>query len=577
MSHLNALKTAANLTDVAKILGVKPAGLSYVLFKKGAANNYAQFTIPKRYGGTRTISAPTDQLKMIQERLSNVLQNCIEEINNVNQLKAQIAHGFIRKRSILTNAQAHRKRRYVFNMDLENFFGAINFGRIRGFFIKDRHFALPPPVATVLAQIVCYNNSLPQGSPCSPVVSNLIGHVLDVQLVRIAKREGCTFTRYADDLTFSTNKPIFPVSIAVPVAGQPNIWQVGTGLARIITKSGFTVNSAKTRMQYRDSRQEVTGLIVNQKINVRYEYRHTVRAMVQRLVKTGAFQHTRYVIDPSGALVRQDVPGTAEELRGMLNFIDGIDLYNKSVGQEDDDGNAQDKLSSKETLYRRFLLFNEFYAAPRPVLMCEGHTDNVYLVHAIRSLSGTFPTLATLNTDGTIKLNVRLLKYSGHGLGRVLGISGGSANLAKFVWLYEKARKTFSAPGMKQPIILVIDNDSGAKSVYKSVSTIIGKQPTGAEPSIHVAGNLYVVPTPLSPGKKQSAIEDCFDSATKSVVIGGKTFDAGNDTDSATQYGKVVFAHKVVRAHAGTINFSGFNALLSNIRDVIDTHAKSHP
>lgn len=577
MSHLKALHTATTLSDLAKILGVKPAGLSYVLYKKGPAANYVQFTIPKRFGGTRSIAAPTDPLKMIQKRLSNVLQNCAEEINAANQFKAQIAHGFVRKRSIVTNAEAHRRRRYVFNVDLEDFFGTINFGRVRGFFIKDRHFALPAPVATVIAQIVCFNNSLPQGSPCSPVVSNLIGHVLDVHLVRIAKREGCTYTRYADDLTFSTNKPLFPTSIAVPIAGRPNAWQPGSRLAHSIGKCGFSVNPAKTRMQYRDSRQEVTGLVVNQKINVRHEYRHTVRAMVNRLVKTGAFQHTRYAIDSSGARIRQDLPGTPEELRGMLSFIDSVDRYNKSLDTDDDPAKESAKLSSKESLYRRFLLFNEFYAAQRPILMCEGHTDNVYLVHAIRSLAAAFPTLATVNSDGTIKLNVRLLKYSGHGVGRLLGISGGSANLAKFIWLYEKSRKTFSAPGMQQPVILVIDNDNGAVPVHKSVSNITGKKPSGTEPSIHVSGNLYVVPTPLLPGATQSMVEDFFDSATKSKVIGGKTFDPTSNTDTASQYGKKVFAHKVVRANADTIDFSGFIALLSNIRDVIDAHGKGDP
>jgi RNA-directed DNA polymerase len=577
MSHLKALQAADNLSDVAKILGVKPAGLSYVLFKKGPTKNYTEFKIPKRYGGSRTISAPTDSLKMIQQRLSNVLQNCVEEINAANSFKAQMAHGFIRRRSIITNAYAHKRRRYVFNVDLADFFGMINFGRVRGFFIKDRHFSLQSPVATVLAQIACHNNSLPQGSPCSPVVSNLIGHVLDVQLARIAKREGCTYTRYADDLTFSTNRPMFPAGIATPVAGQPNAWQPGIDLVRVIARSGFTVNPVKTRMQYRDSRQEVTGLVVNKKINVRHEYRHTVRAMFQRLIKTGSFQHTRYIIDPSGALVRRDVPGTAAELRGMLSFIDSVDNYNKNACIEKGGAKEQEKPSTKETLYRRFILFNEFYAAERPVLMCEGNTDNVYLVHAIRHLAGTFPSLATVNADGTIKLNVRLLKYSGHGVGRILGISGGSANLAKFVWLYEKARQKFLAPGMKQPIILVIDNDSGAKPVYKSIATIIGKQPTGAESSIHVAGNLYVVPTPLSSGASQSVIEDFFDSATKSVVVGGKTFDAGSNTDTATRYGKVVFAHKVVRANADTIDFSGFDALLSNIQDVIDAHRAAFP
>ncbi|MGC3085804.1 RNA-directed DNA polymerase, partial [Enterococcus faecium] len=78
--------------------------------------------------------------------------------------------GFKRGYSIVTNASMHKKRRLVLNVDLEDFFGAINFGRVRGFFITNKNFSLPPSVATVLAQIICYDNSIPQGSPCSPVV-----------------------------------------------------------------------------------------------------------------------------------------------------------------------------------------------------------------------------------------------------------------------------------------------------------------------------------------------------------------------------------------------------------------------
>jgi RNA-directed DNA polymerase len=104
----------------------------------------------------------------VQEKLSVLLQDCLDEVNDAKQREDLIAHGFRRKRSIITNARQHRNRRYVFNIDLENFFPSINFGRVRGYFIRDKSFELDKDVATVIAQIACHENALPQGSPCSP-------------------------------------------------------------------------------------------------------------------------------------------------------------------------------------------------------------------------------------------------------------------------------------------------------------------------------------------------------------------------------------------------------------------------
>jgi RNA-directed DNA polymerase len=571
MSHLTSLKAAANLTDVAKLVGFKPAALSYVLYKKGVASNYIKFEIPKRHGGTRKISAPMTQLKLIQQRLANVLQNCVEEINAANGWRDGIAHGFKRKRSIITNAKQHRRRRYVFNVDLKGFFDAINFGRVRGYFIKDNEFSLHADVATVLAQIICYENALPQGSPCSPIVSNLIGHVLDIHLARMAARAGCTYTRYADDLTFSTNRRQFPENIAKGIEPDKHAWVPGLELAGLVRKSGFEINPLKTRMQYRDSRQEVTGLIVNRKLNVRSEYRHTVRAMVHRLINTGSIQLVRHVIDANGNVTATKLAGTSTQLHGMLSFIEVVDRYNKKLSAE-----LTKSSSSKEAIYRRFLLFKEFYAASRPVLICEGKTDNVYLVHAIRSLAAAYPRLATTNADGTIKLNVRIFKYSGSGTGRVLGIDGGSADLCKLIWTYQKEKQRFKAPGLINPVVLVIDNDSGAKSIYGAVEKITGTKPKGTENFLHVTGNLYVVATPLPFGTTAAKIEDCFDAAAKSMIVDGKHFNPENDIDFGTHYGKMDFALKVVRKHADSIDFSGFAPLLTSIVAVIDAHEKKN-
>lgn len=121
MTQLIKLKSARNLHDVAALLGFKASALSFILYKKSDTTKYKQFDIPKRYGGTRKICAPFPDLKLIQRRLSDLLQNCVEEINSTHGFSDQISHGFKRKRSIITNAKEHRNRNYVFNVDLADF------------------------------------------------------------------------------------------------------------------------------------------------------------------------------------------------------------------------------------------------------------------------------------------------------------------------------------------------------------------------------------------------------------------------------------------------------------------------
>jgi len=310
MSQLQTLKLATSLHDVAALLNFKAKAVAYILYVKPPQAKYHTFEILKRGGGSRKINAPFADLMLLQRRLSDLLQNCVEEINKALNRKDQLAHGFKRGRSIITNATKHRRRRYVLNIDLQDFFGTINFGRVRGFFLKDKNFALHPKAATVLAQIACHENSLPQGSPCSPVISNLIGHVLDIYLGKLAFQTGCTYSRYADDITFSTNKPEFPSSIAKPIGAEKHDWEVGDQLQGIVTRAQFTINPQKTRMQYRNSRQDVTGLVVNSKVNIRSEYRRTVRAMAHRLFMTGRFEFIQTVPDASGALVPTKKDGT---------------------------------------------------------------------------------------------------------------------------------------------------------------------------------------------------------------------------------------------------------------------------
>lgn len=352
-SKLAGLKTAKSLSDLAQLLGFRPKIVSYTLYKQPAATKYTTFQTPKRSGGQRTIKVLADRLKLLQRKLSDLLQDCLAEINADQKRKDRTAHGFKRDRSIITNARRHRHRRWVFNLDLEDFFPSINFGRVRGFFIKNRDFALQERVATVIAQIACHENALPQGSPCSPVISNLVANVLDMRLVKLASESGCTYSRYADDLTFSTNKKEFPSSIAVSAttaADSDHSWLPGEALKEVIERTGFRINPKKTHMMYRESRQNVTGLVVNKKINVAWEYRHSVRAMVHSLVTTGKFEILGTKKRKDEQIVFEKRPGTLNELHGMLGFIDSVEYSNKTHPRA-----YSDRWSSRESAYRQFL------------------------------------------------------------------------------------------------------------------------------------------------------------------------------------------------------------------------------
>ncbi|MGZ3182075.1 MAG: retron Ec67 family RNA-directed DNA polymerase/endonuclease [Telluria sp.] len=574
MTPLESLKAASERRDLAILLGVKLGMLTYAIYKTPPDDRYTRFTIAKKYGGDRQICSPNKDLKLIQSRLSKLLQDCIEEINTAHGhvedgRRFGIAHGFKRKHTIMTNGRVHVARRFVFNVDLHDFFGTINFGRVRGFFLKDENFALQPEIATTIAQIACYENKLPQGSPCSPVISNLIGHLLDIRLARLSSKYGVTYTRYADDLTFSTNKPAFPTEIASAVAAHE--WVPGTELNRIVTDSGFSFNPAKTRLQYRDSRQEVTGLTVNRKVNVPATYRNTVRAMANTLFRKGEFEFIYRKRDSAGAIVSETrSPGRNSQLLGMLSYIDQVDFYNERLRKEN--GREPEHLIGRANLFRRFLYFDAFYAAQRPTIVCEGKTDNVYMRCAIRSLAAHYPRLITND-----KLLVRFFKYAESRTGRIMDLTGGVGGICKLLKSYhEDVAHYFKAPLSQFPVIVLIDNDSGANSIYEAIAGITKrKKPEGFADFIHVTGNLYVVPTPFGPSKTPTAIEDFFDKKTLDTELNGKKFNRQNNHDESEKfYGKAAFARDVVAKGAGTIDFSKFKAILDRIEKVLDDYQK---
>ena len=379
VSTLEKLKKATSLDDLAAILGYKASALSYIVYKLPSNLKYYKFDIPKRSGGKREIFAPHPRLKTLQRHLANVLYACRDEIDAADK-RGSLSHGFRRKHSIITNARPHKRRRYVLNLDIEDFFPSFNFGRVRGFFIKNHHFALADKVATIIAQIACYENILPQGSPCSPIIADLVAHPMDVRLAQLAKKHRLTYTRYADDLTFSTSQKEFPPAVAALNGGAGSEWVLGEELTKKIEKAGFKINAAKTRMQVRTSQQLVTGLTVNVKVNIRAQYYRHARSMCHSLFKTGLYH-------------RPDAPG---EPITSLNPLEGILSHIHLVKDTVDVREPLDKIkeaTALRKLYGRFLFYRLFVRLDQPLIVCEGKTDNVYLKYAIRSLTAFHPKL----------------------------------------------------------------------------------------------------------------------------------------------------------------------------------------
>jgi len=266
---VSQFRSLSTRQDVAHLLDVDVANLNYHLYISPIGSRYTVFRIPKKSGAAREITAPISAIKFIQQKLNQVLQHVYKRRPGV--------HGFINDYSVVTNARRHVRRQWILNIDLESFFPSITFPRIRGLFIA-KPYSLDPAAATVLAQICCHHDRLPQGAPTSPIVSNMICSTLDNELNRLARKHKCRYTRYADDITFSSDADQFPVAVAQKAAHQSV--KLGEELLNIVHANGFRENPDKISLRRNNVRQEVTGLTVNKQLNVRRSYLRQIRTML---------------------------------------------------------------------------------------------------------------------------------------------------------------------------------------------------------------------------------------------------------------------------------------------------------
>ena len=369
---------------VAQMLGISERKLSFVLYVLARNNmQYTLFEIPKKNGDVRQIEAPVPVLKALQRRFSDYLYSVV-------RVKS-CAYAFCRdkRKGIKGNAEKHRNKRWVVSLDLSDFFHTINYGRVRGLFASSP-FNCTEEVATVFAQLSCYDGHLAQGSPTSPIISNLICRRLDNRLIDFAKENHLSYTRYADDISFSSNLSRIPKALGELVDGH---FILSKELSAIIEdENGFKINSDKVRYMPSSMRQEVTGLVVNEKTNVSRHYVRQVRAMLHAWERYGIKEASKEHFSRFKPMaVSNPEARFSMEVQGKINFIGDIrgkdDIVYTRLCQ------MLWKLEPKAKLKVSYPM-----GAFDAVVFCEGPSDGYHLRAALRSFQekGEFLDLQVL-------------------------------------------------------------------------------------------------------------------------------------------------------------------------------------
>lgn len=325
------LKTAVRLDDLVDLLNVmqqwenghhpswqltykliSPRALKYYLYGKKA--RYTSFSIPKRSGGERGIKAPDPFLKLIQRLLNQALQSLYTPPDFVT--------GFVAGRNVVDNASLHTHKHYVYNLDISDFFPSILYSRVYAVLSKVKPFELNQEVANIIANLSVDEGVLPQGAPTSPTLSNFVCMRLDRKLNMLSNKHKLSYSRYADDITFSSNNSFLNKTFREELFG-------------IINSEGFEINLNKERLQrynVRDGerlireRQEVTGIVVNIKTNVSRDYIRNLRAALNNWQKKGYekanSQYEHYYKREHGYLRNKTtIPPFENYIAGKLEYL----------------------------------------------------------------------------------------------------------------------------------------------------------------------------------------------------------------------------------------------------------------
>ncbi len=270
----------------------------YILAASNSAFKfYRSYEIPKKNGGFRRISEPLPSLKEIQRW---ILDNILESIEVSPYAKA-----YIKKKSIKENAKFHKGQEIVLSLDMKNFFDSITSDKVYNCF---KELGYKKDVVVLLTNLCCANGCLPQGAPTSPMLSNIILKDFDNKIGKYTNEKKIRYTRYADDMTFS---------------GDFSPGQIISYVKKLLNKLGLKLNDSKTRTRKKEQRQEVTGIVVNKKMQLPKSIRKKIRQEMYYIKKFGLESHMQYC--------KIDKMNYVLHLKGRIEYGLFINPYDKEL------------------------------------------------------------------------------------------------------------------------------------------------------------------------------------------------------------------------------------------------------
>lgn len=296
--------------ELCKQLELSWKQIRFLAFQLKDRDKYRHIEVKKKNGENRNIRAPNKLLKSVQHKI-------LQEILEPNYRAPSCSHGFIAGKDIAQNASMHKRSRILINIDLADFFPTISFPRVMGMYMG-KPFSFSRDIAIILARLCCFDGRLPQGAPTSPIISNIICIRLDRKLTALAKQHRFRYTRYADDITFSSRLTGVPASLGDYKSGKYSIPK-DCLLHEIITDEGFSINPDKIKCANRHGRQMVTGLVVNKKVNIPRRFIREVRRELCWIEKHGIDDVRKKYED-----LHPEGPDFVCSLHGKIEYVKSI-------------------------------------------------------------------------------------------------------------------------------------------------------------------------------------------------------------------------------------------------------------